>query len=107
MTDNTDLTRLAAHIKSIIAGRKKMQAMSDKDYSGMTQKAIQRLGAEKSWLGMAIDKAEREAHAAAVDCGLADPREAAHYGEIDYRPSPFHHYRHKPTLPRCVQERGQ
>ena len=98
-----DLTRLQAYVKSLIAMRKRQEALSGKDYDGMTPRAIQKNGTDLSWLGMDIDKAEREAHAAAVDCGIADPRSAASYGPVDYRPSAFHHYQHTPTKPRCRQ----
>lgn len=107
MTDRiADLERLSKQIKSLIAMRKRQAALSGKDYSGMTQRAVQKNGADLTWLGMDIDKAEREAHAAAVDCGLADPRSREAYGEVDYRPSAFHHYKHKPTLPRCFDDRA-
>jgi len=105
MTNTEDLERLQRHIKSIIAMRKRQAALGGKDYSDMTQRQVQKNGADLTWLGMDIDKAEREAHAAAVDCGLADPRSADRYGPTDYRPSAFHHYRHQPTVPRCVVAR--
>lgn len=99
-----DLQRLQSHIKSLIAMRKRLEKLSGKEYSQMTERAIQKNSADLSWLGMDIDKAEREAHAAAVDCGIADPRDPERYSEVDYRPSSFHHYRHKPTKPRCIAE---
>ena len=103
MSALADLDRMQGHIKSLIAMRKRLSALSDKDLSNMTPKAAQKNGTDRTWLCMDIDKAEREAHAAAVDCGLADPRSPASYGPVDYRPSAFHHYRHTPTVPRCRQ----
>ena len=102
MSSIEDLERLQRHIKSIIAMRKRQAALGGTDYSDMTQRQVQKNGADLTWLGMDIEKAEGEAHAAAVDCGLADPRSADRYGPTDYRPSQFHHYRHQPTVPRCV-----
>ena len=102
MTRTEDLERLQRLLKSILAMRKRQAALSGKDYSDMTQRQAQKNGTDLTWLGMDIDKAEREAHAAAVDCGLADARSADRYGPVDYRPSAFHHYRHQPTVPRCV-----
>ena len=99
-----DLARLHRHIKSIIAMRKRQASLSGKDYSDMTQRQAQKNGADLAWLGMDIDKAERDAHAAAVDCGLADPRSVDSYGPVDYRPSAFHHYRHQPAVPRCIAD---
>ena len=104
MTDLADLTRLHGHIKRIIEMRKRLATLGAKDFSEMTPKAAQKNGADRNWLCMDIDKAEREAHAAAVDCGIADPRSPESYGPVDYRPSAFHHYRHTPTVPRCRQE---
>lgn len=103
MSDLDDLARLQRHIKNIIAMRKRLLALSDKSYADMTPKQAQKIDTDKTWLCMDIDKAEREAHAAAVDCGIADPRSPAHYGTVDYRPSAFHHYKHTPTLPKCRQ----
>ena len=98
MTNLSDIARLQSNLKSIAAMLKRRDSLSGKDYSDMTPKAAQKNGADLSWLGMDIDKAMREAHAAAVDIGIADMR--AGYGPVDYHPSGFHHYRHTPTLPR-------
>ena len=106
MSDLADLTRLYGHVKNIIAMRKRLAALSDKNLYDMTPKQAQKNGADRTWLCMDIDKAEREAHAAAVDCGLADPRSPESYGPVDYRPSAFHHYRHTPTVPKCRQEKA-
>ena len=102
--NHTDLNRLQVHIKNLIAMRKRQDALSGKDYSEMSQRQFEKNGADLTWIGMNIDKAMHEAHAAAVDCGIADPRTS--YGPIDYRPSAFHHYRHTPTVPRCRHERS-
>lgn len=105
MTDQKleDLLRLQSHVKTLIANLKRQDAMSGKDYSQMTQKQVQKNGADLSWVGMDIEKGMREAHAAAVDCGIAQPKAADQYGPVDFRPSAFHHYRHQPTKPRCRQ----
>lgn len=103
MTDLADLARLQGHLKTIVATRKRLDAMNDRDLMSMTPKQAQKLWADRSWLCMALDKAEREAHAAAVDCGIADPRPVDQYGPVEYRPSAFHHYRHQPTVPRSRQ----
>lgn len=103
MSKIDDLTRLQAQVKNLIAMIKRQEALSGKDYSTMTPRKVSQNGADLSWLGMDIDKAMREAHAAAVDCDIADPRAADRYGQVDYRPSSFHHYKHQPTKPRCRQ----
>lgn len=96
-----DLTRLQGHIRTLIALRKRQAKAAEKSYMDMTPKQAQKASYDAAWLGMEIDKVEREAHAAAVDCGIADPRDASSYGPVDYRPSAFHHYRHQPSKPRC------
>ena len=98
-----DLTRLQAIVKSLIAMRKRQDALGGKDYSIMTARKVSQNGADMAWLGMDIEKAMAEAHAAAVDCDIADPRAADRYGPMDFHPSGFHHYRHQPTKPRCRQ----
>lgn len=97
-----NLTRLQGHIRNLIAMRKRQAKLSEKSYTDLSPKQAQKLATDQTWLGMEIDKAEREAHAAAVDCGLADARPASHYEPVDYRPSAFHHYRHTPTKPECL-----
>lgn len=103
MSKLDDLTRLQAHVKSLIAAMKRQESLSGKDYSQMTERQVQKNGADLSWVGMDIEKAIHEAHAAAVDCGIADPRAADRYGPVDFRPSRFHHYRYSPPKPRCRQ----
>ena len=103
MTKIDDLLRLQSHVKSLIANLKRQDAMSGKDYSQMTQKQVQKNGADLSWVGMDIEKSMMEAHAAAVDCGIAAPHNADQYGPVDFHPSAFHHYRYQPTKPRCRQ----
>ena len=104
MTDArvSDLTRLKKHVQNLIEMRKRQIKASAKEFSDMTPKQAQKASADASWLGMEIDKAEREAHAAAVDLRIADPRPASSYDYVDYRPSHFHHYRHRPSKPRCM-----
>ena len=101
MSKIEDLNRLIAHSKNLVAAIKRRDAMSGKDYSQMTSRQVQKNCADLSWVGMEIDKLTHEAHAAAVDCGIAEPR--GDYLPVDYRPSAFHHYRYQPTKPRCRQ----
>ena len=103
MTDKlSDLKLLQGHIKTLIDARKRQESLSGKDYSQMTQKQVQKNGADLTWLGMDIEKAERQAHAAAVDCGLAAPRKLDQYDAIEFYPSAFHRYRWVPPKPRCM-----
>ena len=98
-----DLVRLQSHVRSLIASIKRQNALSGKDYSQMTQKAAQKNGADLSWCAMDIEKEMSQAHAAAVDCGIASPKPSEQYGPISFRPSAFHHYTYQPPKPRCRQ----
>ncbi|MCA0846088.1 regulator [Salipiger thiooxidans] len=101
MLDLEDLDRLKRQLQSLTRMRKQQIKLSEKSLQDMSPKQAQKASADQSWLGMEIDKAMREAHAAAVDLGIADARGADSYGPVEYRPSAFHHYRHQPTKPRC------
>lgn len=98
-----DLLRLQVQVKNLIAHHKRQVSLSGKSYSEMTQKQVQKNGADLTWLGMDIEKATHEAHAAAVDCGFADPRAENAYGPVSFHPSSLHHYTYQPTKPRCRQ----
>jgi pullulanase/glycogen debranching enzyme len=98
-----DLQKLLRCIKSLIALRKRQASLSGRSYADMTQKAIQKNGADLTWTAMDIDKLTHEAHAAAVDCGFADPRSAEAYGPIYFYPSSLHKYKYTPPKPRCRQ----
>lgn len=96
-----DVEELRALTLSLLGALKKREKLSGKSYTDMTQKQVQKNGAELTWLGMDIDKLKRQIHAVSVDIGVAEPR--SDYGDIDYNPSPFHKYRYKQRLPRCRQ----
>ena len=98
LDDMSELKKLAT---SLVSAIKRRDSLSGKSYADMTQKQVQKNGADLTWLGMDIDKLKREMHAVVVDIGIAEPRED--YGDIDYRPSAFHHYRYKQRKPRCRQ----
>lgn len=101
-TEIDDLKELQKLAASLIANIKRRDKISGKSYADMTQKQVQKNGADLSWIGMDMDKLRRELHAVAVNCGIAEPR--SEYDDVDYRPSAFHHYRYKQRLPRCRQQ---
>ena len=94
-----DVNQLKKLATSLAAAIKRRDTLSGKSYADMTQKQVQKNGADLTWLGMDIDKLKREMHAISVDIGISEPRDD--YGDIDYHPSAFHHYRYKQRLPRC------
>lgn len=106
-TDLEKLEELQAAVKRLVASKKQFNKLSEKraamSYSTHTDKAMGKANADLDWHAMDHDKLMHEAHAIAVDCGIAEPR--ADYSPIDYKPSGFHHYRHQPRLPLCRQEK--
>lgn len=83
-----DLVRLHGHIKSLIAMRKRQAKIREQSHSDPSPARARKIHADQAWLGMEIDKAAREAHAAAVDCGIADSRPPASKSGSRYsRPS--------------------
>ena len=94
-----DLNELKKLATSLVAAIKRRESLSGKSYADMTQRQVQKNSADLTWLGMDIDRLKREMHAVAVNIGIAEPRED--YGDIDYHPSAFHHYRYRQRKPRC------
>lgn len=102
MSLQDDLVRLQGHVKSLIAMRKRQAKLSEQSHSDPSPARARKIHADQAWLGMEIDKTAREAHAAAVDCGIADSRPDAEYEPVEYYPSAFHRYRHTPSAPKQV-----
>lgn len=106
MTDAIDdLVRLQEQVRTLISLHKRRAKISGKSMMDLTPKQAGKVSADLSWIGMDIEKSLRAAHAAAVDCGVADPRGADSYMPVDFRPSSFHHYRYQPPKPRVIVER--
>lgn len=74
---------------------------SDMCISTHTERSIDNASATLNWHAMDYDKLFRDVHACAVDCGIASPRES--YDYVEYTPSAFQNYRHKPRIPLCRQ----
>lgn len=90
--------RLFASQKRFAQLSEKRSAMSIDTH---TPNQIGKANADLDWHAMDHDKLMHEAHAIAVDCGLAAPRD--NYEPVEYRPTGFHHYRHQPRRPLCRQ----
>ena len=107
MSDIEKLEDLKKLVMELVRSKKKFDKLSarrsDMSLDSHTQKAIGNANANLNWHAMEHDKLLREVHAAAVDCGLADPRSESYYSEIEYKPSGFHRYRFKPRVPLCRQ----
>ena len=104
-TDLEKLEELKKLTMKLVASKKRFLKLGEKrsemSLSSHSDKAIGNANANLNWQAMEYDKLFREVHAVCVDCGLSSPKED--YSEIDYHPSPFHHYRHQPRLPLCRQ----
>lgn len=85
--------------------RKKAAKLSDRCLSAPSGKAAQKANIDLNWAAMHVGKIEAELHAAAVDAGIADIRDASHYAERVARPSHWHAYPWTPAQPRAMTER--
>ena len=103
--DLEQLEELKKLMMRLVASKKKFVKLSEKrasmSYMDNTRKAIENADANLNWHAMDYDKLFREVHAAAVDCGIADPRDD--YSEIEYNPGPFQRYSYQPRVPLCRQ----
>ena len=64
-----------------------------------TLNRLNKLNEDSTWHAMEHEKLTHEAHAIAVDCGLAAPRDD--YDDVIFQPSAFHKYAYKVRVPLC------
>lgn len=83
-------------LKSMKGDIKKLQKLSDKNFSEMTPRQISNRNAEAGFIGMNQIKREHELHALAVEIGFSPPRE--NYDEIHLTDG-WQHYKYKPREP--------
>lgn len=95
-----DVERLFNAVKNLRDERRKMQKLSERAFSAEGPKAIQKANVDLNWQAFHINKIEHEAHAAAVDCGLADLRDAGSYQTYSVKLTGFHEYEVNPPKPR-------
>lgn len=100
------LEELKKLVISLVSSKKKFIKLSERR-SGMswqdsTPKSIDRAEANLNWHAMEYDKLFRAVHAVSVDCGLSKAKDD--YSEIEYNPSAFHRYTHKPRVPECRKD---
>lgn len=95
-----DVERLFAAVKLLHAERKKMERMSEKARTAPLGKASQKASTDLTWQAFHVNKLEHRVHAAAVDCGLAEPREPDAYKPYSVKLSGFHEYEVVPDRPR-------
>jgi hypothetical protein len=104
--DLQKLEELKKLVMSLVSSKKRFIKLSERrsgmSYQDNTPKAIDNAECNLNWHAMEYDKLFREVHAVAVDCGIAAPKDD--YSEIEYNPSAFHKYTHKPRLPNCRRD---
>ncbi|MBZ3691022.1 hypothetical protein [Phyllobacterium calauticae] len=98
-----DVERLFEAVKNLRNERRKMQKLSDKARAADGPKAIQKANVDLNWQAFHVNRLEHAAHAAAVDCDIADMREAARYKSYSVKLSGFHEYEVVPAKPRDFQ----
>jgi hypothetical protein len=104
MIDLDDIQRVADLAKSYLAERKRFERMSDRARQAGTPKQAQKTSTDLNWQAMGLSKIEAALHAACVDAGLADLREASAYAQREFRPSGWHVYPFTPPRPRSFEE---
>ncbi|KZK82983.1 hypothetical protein PsAD13_03185 [Pseudovibrio sp. Ad13] len=99
------VTALYEAVKLLHRERKKMETLSKKAFEATGQKQIERTSTNLNFQALEVTKLEHRAHAAAVNCGLADLREEEHYESYEASPSAWHQYNVQPDKPEALKER--
>jgi hypothetical protein len=99
-----DIERLFDAVKNLRDERRKMQKLSDRALAAEGPKASQKANVDLNWQAFHVNRLEHAAHAAAVDCGLADLREPSHYRTYSVKLTGFHEYEVVPPKPRSMTE---
>lgn len=82
---------LIAELKALKSCIKRRQKIHARECS--TPHQHEKRHVDMTWEGMAKEAAEDEAHALAVELGIADRRSDDSYGEFYFQPSPLHKYK--------------
>ncbi len=97
-----DVEALFAAVKQLRDERRKMEKLSEKAFRAEGQKAIQKATVDLNWQAFHVNQVEHTVHAAAVDCGLAEPRSPEHYSPYSVKLTGFHEYQVVPAKPRAL-----
>lgn len=101
-----NIEALFAAVKNLRDERRKMQKLSDKALHAAPGKASQKASVDLNWQAFHVNRIEHAVHAAAVDCGYADLRDADHYRPYSVKLTGFHEYEVVPDRPRGLREGG-
>ena len=83
-------------LKSIKSDIKKLEKLSAKDFSQMTDRQISNRNADADWICMDLIKRRHELHALAVELDFAERRD--NYNAIELRDN-WHVFNYKPREP--------
>jgi hypothetical protein len=97
-----DVERLFAICRRLLHERRRADKISGRILISSDPSATRKANVDLNWLAMDIARIEAELHAAAVDAGLADLREASHYAERIAKPTGWHTYPWTPAQPRSL-----
>lgn len=101
-----DIEALFAAVKNLRDERRKMARLSERAMSAAQGKSSQKANVDLNWQAFHVNKIEHAAHAAAVDCGIADARDPEHYRPYSVNLTGFHVYEVVPQKPRGFTERA-
>jgi hypothetical protein len=101
-----DVEALFDAVKHLRDERRKMERLSEKAMKADAGPAYQKAVTNLNWQAHHVVRLEHTAHAAAVDCGLADLREPDHYRPYTVKLTGFHEYEVKPCLPLQLSKGG-
>lgn len=99
-----DVECLFEAVKELRAERRKMERLSEKARNAPLGKSSQKATTDLNWQAFHVNKIEHRVHAAAVDCGLADLRDAASYEPYSVKLTGFHEYEVVPPKPRALAD---
>lgn len=97
-----DIERLYDAVKLLRDERRKAAKLSERAANADLGKASQKASVDLNWQAFHVAGLEHAVHAAAVDCGYADLRSAAHYRPYTVKLTGFHEYEQVPAKPRAL-----
>jgi len=96
-----DVEALFEAVKLLRTERRKMAKLSERARNADHSKA-QKTTVDLNWQAFHVNRLEHAAHAAAVNCGLANLREPADYRPYSVKLTGFHEYEVVPPKPRAL-----
>lgn len=93
---------LYASVRELRDERRKMEKLSEKARTAPIGKG-QKANVDLNWQAFHVNRLEHAAHAAAVNCGIADVRDDDHYKPYTVKLSGFHEYEVVPQKPLCAR----